>query len=49
MREEGLAFSETCTAAGNVGLIALYEGRGYRIVERAEAMVRLRGALHRSV
>ena len=45
MRKEGLGHAETCTASHNAGLIALYEGRGYRVVEQAEGMVRLRGGL----
>ncbi len=41
MREQHMDQSSTCTSEGNHRLIGLYEKNGYRIVERAEDMVRL--------
>lgn len=45
LRAAGATQATTHTAAGNQGLIALFEGRGYAITLRAEAMVRLSKAL----
>ena len=41
MRARGLQVGQTCTATDNRGLRQLYEGRGYRVVEAADEMVRL--------